>query len=111
MIETADATGMGSYGDVTNQTVTITMSGTKAYLTIVVEKKQGNGTIEGYVKDELTSQTVDGIGVFAYESNADPNTASPAAQDVSENGRYNLTLVADADGKTYDIYVSGYTTG
>jgi len=111
MIETTDATSIGSYGDVVNQAVTITLSGTKAYLTIVVEKKQGNATIAGYVTDELTSQAVDGVNVLAFENNADPNTASIVAEDTSENGRYSLMLATNADGKTYDIYVSGYTTG
>ena len=110
MIETADTTSVGSYGDITNQAVTITLSGTKAYLTIVVEKMQGNATVAGYVTDELTSQNVDGVGVLAFESNADPTTANAAAQDISDNGRYSLTLAADADGKSYDIYVSGYST-
>lgn len=108
MIETADAASVSSYEDVSNQTVAITLSGTKAYLTIVVAKKQGNATLAGYVLDDLTDQTVDGVNVLAFESNADPNTAVPATQDTSENGRYNLMLVADADGKTYDIYVQNY---
>jgi len=110
MIETVDTTSVGSYEDVTNQTVTITLSGTKAYLTIIVAKKQGNATLEGYVLDDLTNQPVDGVVVLAYESNADPNTAIAVTQDTSMEGRYSLELAADADGRTYDVYVENYDT-
>jgi len=110
MVETADATSVSSYEDIANQTVSITLSGTKAYLTVVVAKKQGNATLAGYVIDDLTERAVDGINILAYESNADPNAASAAAQDTSVDGRYSLELVADADGKTYDIYIRDYYT-
>ena len=110
MIETVEAKNVGSYEDVTNQTPTITLSGTKAYLTVIVAKKQGNATLEGYVLDDLTNRPVDDVVVLAYDSNADPNTAIAVTQDTSVEGRYSLGLAADADGKTYDIYVENYGT-
>jgi hypothetical protein len=95
--------------DLNSSEVSITYYGTKAYLTILVVKKQGNATLQGYIIDDLTDQTLNSITVLAYDKNADINTTNPLDQSISENGRYSFDLQADSDGKGYDIYVKDYS--
>lgn len=107
-IKFVDTSNIEKFESVSNQEVNITFYGTKAYLTIIVSKKQGTAIVQGYLIDDLTSQTLNGITVLVFEKNSDPYTVSPVAQAVSESGRYSLTLQTDSDGKTYDIYVKDY---
>jgi len=95
--------------DLNSSDVSITYYGTKAYLTILVVKKQGNATLQGYIIDDLTNQTLNGITIMAYDKNADINNTNPLDQSISENGKYFLDLQADADGREYDVYVKDYT--
>lgn len=104
-----DVVNIDKFDDISNQQVNITFYGTKAYLTIIVSKRQGNASLQGYIIDDLTSQSLDGLTIMAFEKNSDPAIAEPVAQAVSENGRYSLTLQADSDGKSYDIYVKDYS--
>ncbi|GEM_PF-4918867 len=103
-----DVINLDKYEDVRDQIVNITYYGTKAYLTVIVQKKEGNATISGYVFDALTSEPLDDIEIYVYAKGADPYTSNPLAQSVTENGRYFLTLFANSDGITYDIYVKDY---
>ena len=95
--------------DLNSSEVSITYYGTKAYLTILVAKKQGNATLQGYIIDDLTNQSLNGITILAYNKNADINSTSSVDQSISENGKYFLSLQADADGREYDVYVKDYT--
>lgn len=96
------------YDTVNSSGFSITYSGTKAYLTILVVKKQGSASLQGYIIDELTNQSLDGVTVLAYDKGSDINTTDPLGQSVSENGKYSLNFQTDADGKGFDIYVKDY---
>jgi len=108
-IKYVDTSNIEKFETVSNQEVNVTFYGTKAYLTIIVLKRQGNATLQGYLIDDLTSQLLDDITVLAYEKDYDPYTVSPVAQSISNSGTYSLTLQTDSDGKSYDIYVKDYS--
>lgn len=108
-IKSVDLLNVEKYDTVNNGEVSITYYGTKAYLTVLVAKKQGNATLQGYITDDLTNQTLNGVTVLAYDKNSDINVTNPVGQSISENGKYSFDLQADADGKEYDIYVKDYS--
>lgn len=95
--------------DLNGSEVSITYYGTKAYLTVLVAKKQGNASLQGYIIDDLTNQTLNGVTILAYDKNSDINTTNPIDQSLTENGMYSFDLQADADGREYDIYVKDYS--
>ncbi len=107
-IKYVDVLNVEKYNDINNQNVNITFYGTKAYLTIIVSKRQGNATLQGYLIDDLTSQSLDDVIVLAFEKDSDPYTSIPVTQVTSENGMYSLNLQTDSEGKGYDIYVKDY---
>jgi hypothetical protein len=107
-IKFVDISNIEKFQNINNQEMSITFYGTKTYLTILVTKMQGNATLQGYVIDELTSQILDDITVSAFEKNFDPNVTFPVAQSTTEDGKYSLSLQADADGASYDVYVKDY---
>jgi len=101
--------GMDRYDDVIDQPVSFSFIGTKAYLTVIVNKKVGNGTIAGFVSDELTGQSVGNLKVSAFDSGSDVNSTNPISSTVTNSlGKFQFSLQTDADGKSYDIYVSDY---
>ena len=108
-IKSAGLLNIEKYDVLNNGEVSITYYGTKAYLTVLVAKKQGNATLQGYIIDDLTNQTLNGVTVLVYDKNSDINVTDPVGQSVSENGKYSFELQADADGKDYDIYVKDYS--
>lgn len=108
-IKFVDAFNVGKYANVTNQEASIKFIGTKAYLTIIVSKLEGNATLTGYIFDKLTSQPLSGITILAFNKGSDPNTTQPIAQNLSlADGKYFLILPTDSDGKSYDIYIQNY---
>lgn len=108
-IKFVDAFNVGKYANITDQEVNITFYGTKAYLTIIVTKLEGNATLTGYVFDSLTSQALANITILAFDKNSNPNETQPIAQNFSDSdGKYVLILPANSDGKSYDIYVQDY---
>jgi len=105
-IKTVSAYNLGVYLDIENQEVNITYSGTKAYITVRVSYKPA--TITGYILDDLTGQTVEGIEVLAFPDNSDPNLTEPILQSTSTSeGRYLLTFQLNSS-KALDIYVRDY---
>jgi hypothetical protein len=105
-IKTVSAYNLGEYMDVVDQPVNITYSGTDA--TIKVKVKYKPSTIAGYILDELTNQTVEGVEVLAFANLAKPDTAEPISQNVSDSsGRYLLSFQLDGS-KALDIYVKDY---
>jgi hypothetical protein len=105
-IRTVSAFNLGEYEDVVDQPVNISYSSTTAYVTVKVKNKPS--TITGYVLDQLTNQTVEGVEVFAFANSADPATAEPISQNVSDSkGRYILNFQLN-ESKALDIYVRGY---
>jgi len=109
-ISTIDAQNVGSFGDVVDQAVNITFYGTKAYLTIIVEKKGGTATVSGLILDDLTDEPLEGVGVVAFEKGLDPLTDQHTASSASSAEGYSLILPTEAGGKSYDIYVTDYKT-
>lgn len=107
-IKYVELLNVDKYDTVNSSEVSITYYATKAYLTIIVVKKQGSASLQGYIIDELTNQSLDGITVLAYDKGSDINTTDPLGQSVSENGKYSLNFQTDADGKELDIYVKDY---
>jgi len=108
-MSTISVRGMDRYDDVVDQPVSFSFIGTKAYLTVLVSKRVGNGTVEGYVFDELTGQSVGNLGVLVFDSGSDVNTTLPISSTMtSSSGRFQISLQTDADGKTYDVYVRDY---
>jgi hypothetical protein len=107
-IKYVDAINLDKFEDVSFQNANITFYGNKAYLTIIVAKKQGSGTLKGYVIDELTSELVDGVSVVMFEKGADTATSMPVSQSISDDGSYSFTIQTDSDGKSYDLYVTDY---
>lgn len=105
-IKTVSAYNLGEYLDVVDQPVNITYSSTTAYITVKVKYKPS--AILGYVLDQLTNQTVEGVEVLAFANSADPVTAEPISQNISDsNGRYLLNFQLSGD-KALDIYVKDY---
>lgn len=105
-IKTVSAYNLGVYLDVENQEVNISYSGTKAYITVKVSYKPS--AITGYVLDDLTNQTLEGIEVLAFLDNSDPNLAEPILQNTSTSeGKYLLTFQLNSS-KALDIYVRDY---
>lgn len=101
--------GLDKYDDVVDQPVNFSFIGTKAYLTVLVSKKTGNGTISGFVFDELTGQSIGNLGVFAFDSGSNVNSTEPVSSTLTNSvGRFLMSLYSDADGKSYDVYVSDY---
>jgi len=107
-IKYVELLNVDNYDMANNSEVSVTYYSTKAYLTIIVAKKQGSASLQGYIIDELTNQTLNGITVLAYDRGSDINVTDPLGQSVSENGRYSLNFQTDADGKELDIYVKDY---
>jgi hypothetical protein len=107
-IKYVELLNVDKYDTVNSSEVSITYYATKAYLTIIVVKKQGSASLQGYIIDELTNQSLDGITILAYDKGSDINTTDPLGQSVSENGKYSLNFQTDADGKELDIYVKDY---
>jgi len=107
-IKSVELLNVDNYDTANNSEVSITYYATKAYLTIIVVKKQGSAGLQGYILDELTNKNLDGITVLAYDKGSDINTTDPLGQSVSENGKYSLNIQTDADGKELDIYVEDY---
>ena len=109
-IATISSSKLDSYEDVANQTLNITFYGTKAYATILVAKRQGNATLTGYVFDDLTQNTLQGINVVALNGGSDPAVDNPYLETItSTEGKYSMNLSATADGSSYDVYVKDYT--
>jgi hypothetical protein len=105
-IKTVSAYNLGEYLDVVDQQANITYSSTTAYITVKVKYKPS--AILGYIVDELTNQTVEGVEVLAFANSADPVTTEPISQNVSgSNGRYFLNFQLSSD-KALDIYVKDY---
>lgn len=101
--------GLDKYDDVIDQPVSFSFIGTKAYLTVLVVKRSGNATLAGFVFDELTDQPVGNIGILAFDSGSDANSTLPVSETVTNSsGIYNFSLVSDADGRSYDFYVTTY---
>lgn len=101
--------GLDKYDDVIDQPVSFSFIGTKAYLTVIVSKKVGNGTIAGFVFDDLTGQAIDSLGVSAFDSGVNVNSTDPVSSTFTNStGRFQMSLYSDADGRSYDIYVSDY---
>jgi len=109
-ISTINSFNIDSYDDVINQTLNITFYGTKAYATVLVAKKQGNATLTGFVFDDLTENSLQGISLTAMKGGSDPTIDNPDAETVTNTeGRYSMNLSATADGSSYDVYVKDYT--
>ena len=109
-IATISSSNIDSYDDVDNQTLNITFYGTKAYATILATKRQGNATLAGYVFDDLTKNSLQGIDVVALKGGSDPAVDNPDAETVtSTEGKYSMNVSATADGSSYDVYVKDYT--
>jgi len=107
-IKIVSAYNMGSYQDVVDQAVNVTYSGVNAYVTVKVSYK--SAVISGYVLDELTNQTLEGIEVLAFSDNSDPIITEPILQNVSTSeGRYLLIFQLDSS-KALDIYIKDYDT-
>lgn len=105
-IKTVSAYSLGEYLDVVDQSVNATYSGTTAFITVKVRYKPS--AIFGYVVDEMTSQTVDGVEVLAVANSANPATSEPISQNVSDSsGRYFMSFQLDSS-KALDIYVKDY---
>lgn len=105
-IRTVSVYNLGSYQDVEDQQVSITYSGTKAYITVKVSYKLA--IITGYVFDELTNQSLEGIEIFSFEDGADPSIANPIAQSITDSaGRYTLVFNLTSS-KALDVYVKDY---
>lgn len=109
-ISAADSANIDSYADNSNQSVSLSYSGTKAYLTIILSKASGNATVVGYVYDELTNQNLAGITISAMNSTLDPNLfPSAAANQTDSTGSYTLVVPAGSGGQAYDFYISDYS--
>jgi hypothetical protein len=108
-IVTISAANLGEYEDVVDQQVNKTFSGTTAYITIKVHSKPPvAASMFGTVTDELTSASVQGVTVAAFDDGADPSTASIINSSVSDsNGRYSMQFQLNAS-KAFDVYVSDY---
>ena len=105
-IRTVSAYNPGDYQDAEGQYVNITYSGTTAYINVKLAYKQA--MITGYVFDELTGQTVEGVNILAFGDDSDPNLAEPILQNTSTSeGKYLLTLQLNSS-KALDIYVRDY---
>lgn len=108
-IATISSFNLDSYGDVVDQPLNITFYGTKAYATVLVTKRQGNATLSGYVFDDLTENTLQGITLAALKGSSDPAIDNPEMETVTNTqGKYSMNLSATADGSSYDIYVKDY---
>lgn len=106
----ADSSSVDAYADNFNQSVVLTYSGTKAYLTIIVAKASGIASVQGLIYDELTAQNLQGITVSAYNSSLDPTASAFAATNQTDAaGNYILVLPADSGGSSYDFYISDYS--
>jgi hypothetical protein len=106
---TADSASINGYADNFGQAVSISYSGTKAYLTIILSKAAGNASVTGYIYDELTNQNLQGITISAFNSSVDPTTAPVAANQTDAVGSYVLVVPTDSDGQSYDFYISDYS--
>jgi hypothetical protein len=105
-IKTVSAYNLGEYEDVVDRLVNITYSSTTAYVTVKVSYKPS--TILGYIVDDLTNQTVEGVEVLAFANDANPVTTEPISQNVSDsNGKYFLNFQLNSS-KALDIYVKDY---
>jgi len=107
-IKYVELLNVDKYDTVNSSGFSITYYSTKAYLTILVVKKQGSASLQGYIIDELTNQSLDGVTVLAYDKGSDINVTDPLDQSVSDKGQYSLNFQTDADGKDLDIYVKDY---
>lgn len=105
-IRSVSASNLGEYLDVVDHPVNMSFSTTTAYITVKV--RYGPSAITGYVIDELTSQTVEGVEVLAFANSADPATEEPITQSISDsNGKYLLNFQLDSS-KALDIYVKDF---
>lgn len=105
----ADSFNIDSYADNLNQSVILSYSGTKAYLTIILSKASGNAMVAGIIYDELTNQNLPGITISAYNSTLDPTSSASTALNITDvTGNYVLVLPADSGGQAYDFYISDY---
>jgi hypothetical protein len=104
-IATASAFDIGNYADVVNQSVSFSYIGTKAYLTITVG--YGPSSLSGYVIDDLTGNYVDGVHIYAFLDDSDPQTAEAVVQNVSTAGRYMLALQSNSS-IAFDVYAKDY---
>jgi len=105
-IKSVSALNLGEYSDVVDQPFNISFSSTTAYITVKVRYKPS--AITGYVIDELTGQTIEGVEVLAFANSANPNTDESINQNVTDSsGRYlmNFQLI---DSKSLDIYVKDF---
>ncbi|MFH0711091.1 MAG: hypothetical protein V1944_00780 [Candidatus Aenigmatarchaeota archaeon] len=109
-MSTISVEGTDKYENVANQSVIFSFSGTKAYLTVLVTKRVGNGTLVGYVYDDLTGQSVGNLGILAYEGGSEVNSTNPVSETATNVlGKFQFSLLTDAEGKSYDVYVREYT--
>lgn len=104
-ITKASAFSIENYEDVINQSVSVSYIGTKAYITITVTYK--TASISGYIIDDLTGETVDGIHIYAFPDGSNPQTAEAIIENVSRNGKYLLTINLNSS-MPLDIYVKDY---
>lgn len=105
-IKSVSASNLGEYLDVVNHPVNMSFSTTTAYITVKLRYKPS--AITGYVIDELTSQTVEGVVVLAFANSADPVTEEPITQSTSDSsGRYLMNFQLDSS-KALDIYVKDF---
>jgi hypothetical protein len=109
-IATADSSNIDGYANNLNQAVSVSYTGTKAYITVILSKVSGNATVVGYIYDELTNQNLPEITISAYNSSLDPTmSASAATNQTDSTGNYFLVVPTDSNGQSYDFYISDYS--
>lgn len=105
-IKSISALNLGEYSDVVDQPFNISFSSTTAYITVKVRYKPS--AITGYVVDELTGQTIEGVNVLAVANSEDPSMGESIAQNATDSsGRYLLNFQL-TDSKALDIYVKDF---
>ena len=108
-IATVSAYNIGEYADIVDQPVNDTIlstTGTKAYITVKVHYSPS--VVTGYVFDDLTGVALGGIGIAAFENDADTSVSDAVEQHVSDvDGRYYMSFDLQST-KSLDVYVDGY---
>ncbi len=104
-IATASAFSIDDYADIVDQSVNVSYSGAKAYITMTVT--YGMASLSGYVVDDLTGEYVDGVHVYAFPDGSDPHIADAIMENVSIEGKYTLALQLNSS-MALDVYAKDY---